>query len=104
MNYTEGTKPDEAYETWRKEWSPPRTNIRVRNGMVLLEFSPFGNEGRFWLPKEGASYNAKVIIDSTGELRTGAEVALEGNEAEQFRLDGRQVALVKKSDIFMEIL
>lgn len=104
MNYTDGSRPDEAYETWKKNWTPPKTNIAVRRGMVLLEFGPYGNSGELWTPEKGASYNAKVIIDSTGELSQGAEVALEGNEAEQFRLDGRQVSLVPKSAILMEIL
>lgn len=104
MNYLDGSRPDEAYETWKKNWSPPNTNISVRRGMVLVEFGPFGTSGDLWVPERGASYNAKVIFDSTGELKQGVEVALEGNDAEGFRLDGRQVFLVKKDDILMEIL
>jgi len=104
MNYLQGATPDEAYETWKREWKPPATTIRVRRGMVLLEFGPFGTSGIMWVPDKGASYNAKVICDSTGELSQGTEVCLEGDESDGFILDGRQVFLVPKSSILMEIL
>lgn len=104
LNYFAGSRPDEAYNEWRKNWTPPQTNLRVRKGMVLVEFGPFGTTGTMWIPEKGASYNAKVIFDSTGELQQGAEIATEGEGAEGFRLDGRQVFLVHKNDILMEIL
>lgn len=103
MNYLDGSRPDEAYETWKKNWTPPRSDIRVRRGMVLVEFGPYGNSGAIWTP-EKTSFNAKVICDSTGELSQGAEVALEGDDSDGFMLDGRKVYLVPKSSILMEIL
>lgn len=103
MNYFQGCTPDEAYKNWRDNWTPPKADIRVRRGMVLVEFGPYGNTGAIWTP-EKSGYNAKVIIDSTGELSQGAEVALEGEDSDGFMLDGRKVYLVPKDSILMEIL
>lgn len=104
MNYGEGLTPDHAYRDWKENWKPPTTNIAVRRGMVLLEFGPKGHSGTMWQPDVGCGYNAKVIFDSTGELPQGCEVALEGEEGEQFNLDEREVTLVQKSAILMMML
>jgi len=103
MNYLAGDTPDHAYQDWKKNWVAPQTTLRIRKPLVLVEFGPKGTSGAIWQP-DGAGYNAMVILDSTGELRQGAEVALEGHESDGFMLDGRQVFLVNKSDILMEVL
>lgn len=101
--FAAGPTPDAEYEAWRNNWTPPPTPIRVNRKKVLLEFGPHANRGTIFLPGS-VGYNAKVIFDGTGELRCGAEVALEGAAAEQFEHDGRIVAIVDKRDILMEVL
>lgn len=103
-SYYDHTSPDGAYNEWKKNWVPPAHNIKVQRGKVLMEFAPFGTTGTIFEPTEKASYQGKVIYDSTGELQCGDEVALEGNEAEEFKWEGRTLSVVDKSDILMLVL
>jgi co-chaperonin GroES (HSP10) len=51
-----------------------------------------------WTP-ERASYSAIVIDDSTGELQTGEEIALESIEGTNFEYEGRVLCVVNKASI-----
>jgi hypothetical protein len=100
MNYIEGEKPNSAYEEWKNNWHPPRSRPFALYGRVIVEFAPYGTESFLWKPEE-ASFNAKVIDDSTGELTPGTEIVLEANEGEQFEWEGRTLTVVEKSDVLL---
>ncbi len=106
--FATGKTPESAYEDWRKSWVPPLPIPMAIRGMVLVEFSPPANSGRFFMPEEHISNNAKVIHDGDdghatreGYLPVGTEICYTGTAGECFVYRGRTITRLKKRDIEM---
>lgn len=97
-DYTQGSTPQDAYNQWKSNWTPPEPPIRCLNGKILVEFSPYATETKLWTPEQ-ASFQAMVVNDSFGELKPGTEVALEAIEGQNFQYDGRTLCSVNYSAI-----
>jgi len=107
LDYTLGTKPDGAYETWRDTWTPPLPRPVALPGKAIVEFSPFGTRGTLWTP-ERASNNAMVVSDGyegrpsrEGFLPCGTEICYTGTEGTFFTYEGRRLCAVPKAEVEM---
>jgi len=109
MNFPQGTIADEAYETWRKRWTPPKTAVKALPGFAIVEFGPVGNRGRIIQPN-AISYNAMMINDGNcqrasreGYLPVGTEIVFFGTGAGSFEIEGRILHRVKRSEVELYI-
>ncbi len=98
-------KPSNAYEDWRKDWKPPLPLPVAILGKVIVEFSPFANEGQLWLPEQ-ESNNAMVVHDGhsggnyrCGFIPTGQEICYTGTTGTYFEYGGRRLCVLRKADI-----
>ncbi len=103
-------KPESAYDEWRKDWKPPLPLPIAIPGKVIVEFSPFANTGRFWLP-ERETNNAKVVHDGhqggnyrCGHIPTGQEICYVGTSGTYFDYEGRRLCVIQKSEIELLVL
>jgi len=98
-------KPDTEYENWRDNWKPPLPLPIAIPGKVIVEFSPYGNSGSFWLPEE-ATNNAMIVYDGhmksnyrEGYIPTGQEICYTGTQGTYFEYEGRRLCVVPKCEI-----
>jgi co-chaperonin GroES (HSP10) len=100
IDYSQGTTPSEAYDRWKNDWQPPSVTPLALYGRAIVEFAPYAHESEagIWTPEQ-ASFQAKVIDDSTGQLECGQEVALESIEGTNFEYEGRRLCVVEASSI-----
>lgn len=101
IDYTQGQRPDEAYEQFKANWNPPVKSPAALYGRVIVEFTPYAHKsesGLIFTP-EKASFQAIVVDDSTGELPPGTEVVLESLDGQNFKHEGRILCCVQKDGI-----
>ncbi len=109
MDYSQGTRPDEAYEAWKANWKPPQVRPKALPGKVIVEFAPFGNRGDLWRPEQ-ASNNAIVVCDGyefqahrEGYLPMGTEIIYTGTDGVGFAYEDRTLFVLPKKDVEMMV-
>lgn len=106
-HYLEGSSPNDAYETWKREWKPPERVPQSMPGWCIVEFGPFGfnspDGSNLWVP-EDVSCNAMMVSDYTREVPCGMEVAVLDEEGTYFEWEGRRLCRVHKSSVEMVVL
>lgn len=111
MTFTAAERPDQAFEDFVDNWTPPNPRPIALPGRIIVEFAPAGNRGAIFLP-EGQRNNAMVVSDGyepsernvsrghrEGYLPCGTQVVYTGPEGTNITYQGRVLTVLPKAKV-----
>lgn len=108
MTFTAAARPDEAFEVFVDNWTPPSPRPIALPGKIIVEFCPAGNRGSIFCPEHQRN-NAMVVSDGyepsernqtrghrEGHLPCGTQVVYTGPGGANIPYQGRVLTVLPK--------